>query len=84
MKQKERALLDNEDILRQIESAGYRVTGGRDAVGDGQDGPLLLSAVNEATGERHTVTVHTKGAEGETEALRHLAEKVGIRQGDEH
>ena len=72
-------MLDSEAILRQIEAAGYRVTGCRDAIGDGQDGPLLATAENCATGERHTVTVLAKGTDGETEAFRQLAAKIGIR-----
>ena len=68
-----------EDILRRIESAGYRVTGYRDAIGDGQDGPLILTAVDAATGERYAVEVYTKEIDGEIEALRKLGEKIGIR-----
>lgn len=65
-------------ILRRIESAGYRVTGCRDAIGDGQDGPLVVTAEHRETGERHTVSVDTKGSAGEIEAFRRLAEKVGM------
>ncbi len=35
---REQRVLKAEDILRQIESAGYQVAGGRDSIGDGQDG----------------------------------------------
>ncbi len=43
-------VLKAEDILRQIESAGYQVTGGRESIGDGQDGPLRVTARNIETG----------------------------------
>jgi hypothetical protein len=62
------------EILRQIESAGYRVTGYRDAIGD-EIGSLLITAENLSTGQRHTVTVSTKD---ESEALRQLADEVGM------
>lgn len=64
--------------MRQIESAGYGVTGCRDAIGDGRDGPLVVTAEHRETGERHTVSVATKGSAGEIKALRLLAEKVRI------
>ena len=67
-----------ERILQKIESAGYTVSGGRDAMSYAEDAPLVVTARNDATGHRHTVMVHTKGAEGEVEALRQLAEKVGV------
>jgi len=72
-------MLEQEGILRRIESAGYRVSGYRDAIGDGRDGPLVVTAEHRETGERHTVSVATKGSAGEIKALRQLAEKVGIR-----
>ena len=37
-------VLKAEDILRQIESAGYQVIGWRESIGDGQDGPLSVTA----------------------------------------
>ena len=68
-----------QDYLQRIESAGYRVTGGRESIGDGRDGPLIVTAENIATGERHAITSHMRGADGELEALQLLAAKVGIR-----
>ena len=65
-------------ILQKIEAAGYVVSGGRDAMSYAEDSPLVVTARNDAAGQRHTVTVHTKGIEGELEALRQLAEKIGI------
>jgi hypothetical protein len=70
-----------EHLLRKIESAGYRVSGARDALGEGQDGPLTVIAQNEATGEKYTVTVTEQGAEGETKALQQLVEKIGLSAG---
>ena len=70
-----------EHLLRKIESAGYRVSGARDALGDGQDGPLTVIAQNEATGERYSVTMLQKGKEGETKALQQLVEKIGLSAG---
>ena len=64
--------------MRRIKSEGYRVTGSRDVIGDGRDGPLIVTAEHRETGERHTVSVHTKGSVGEIEAFRQLAEKVGV------
>lgn len=72
-------MLEEEGVLRQIESAGYCVTGCRDAIGDGQDGPLVVTAQDRETGERHTVSVDKRGRAGEIQALRQLAGKVGIR-----
>ena len=37
---REQMVLKAEDILRQIESAGYQVTPGRESIGDGPDGAL--------------------------------------------
>lgn len=37
---REQMVLQAEDILREIESRGYQVTGGRESMGDGRDGPL--------------------------------------------
>ena len=71
-------MLIQEVVLRRIESEGYRVTGFRDVIGDGQDGPLTVTAEHQETGDRHTVSVHMKGSAGEVEALRQLAGKVGI------
>jgi len=59
------------------------VTGGRESIGDGQDGPLVVTAENTTTGDRHTVTVHTRGADGKREALQRLAAKIGIGLDDE-
>jgi len=73
----------HEDILQGIESAGYRVAGGRESIGDGQDGPLIVTTENIATGQRHTVTVHTKGIDGEGKALHQLAAMGGIALTDE-
>ena len=67
-----------EDILAKIVAAGYTVSGGRDAMSYAENSPLVVTARNDAAGHRHTVTVHTKGVEGEVEALRQLAEKIGI------
>jgi D-tyrosyl-tRNA(Tyr) deacylase len=67
-----------ESILQKIVSAGYTVSGGRDAMSYAEDSPLVVTARNDAAGQRHTVTVHTRGDEGEVEALRQLAEKIGI------
>ena len=75
--------------MRQIESGGYQVTGGGESIGDGQDGPLRVTARNIESGQRHTCTgkpkslpmppaVHTRGIAGEAEALGQLAEMVGI------
>jgi hypothetical protein len=36
--------------LREIESAGNQVTGGRESIGDGQDGPLRVTARNIKSG----------------------------------
>jgi hypothetical protein len=66
------AMLAQEGILRQMESAGYRVTGYRDVIGDGQEGPLVVTAEHRETGERQTVSVDTKGSAGEIEAFRRL------------
>jgi len=70
-----------QDYIQRIESAGYRVTGVRESIGDGQDGPLIVTAENVATGDRHTVTSHMRGSDGELEALQLLAVKVGVRSG---
>jgi|GEM_PF-3009639 len=43
-------VLKPEDVLRKIESAGYQVTPGREAIGDGQDGPLRVTARNIESG----------------------------------
>jgi hypothetical protein len=72
-----------EQILRQIELAGYRVTGWRDSVGDDQDGPLTVTALSTTTGQRHTVTVQTRGADGQAEALDQLAELVGVARANQ-
>ena len=37
-------------MLREIESAGYQVTGGRESIGDGRDGPLRVTARNTESG----------------------------------
>ena len=71
-------MLAQEVIVRRIESAGYRVTGCRDAIGDGRDGPIIVTAEHCETGERHVVSVDTKGSAGEIEALRQLVENLGI------
>lgn len=76
-------MLAQESILRQIESAGYRVTGCRDVIGDGRDGPLVVTAENSETGERHTVMALAKGSDGEIEAVRKLAVKAGIQLDDD-
>ena len=65
-------------IISEIESAGYRVTGFREALERGESGQLVVMAGKLNTGERHTVTVLTPGAEGETEALYKLAAEVGL------
>lgn len=75
-------MLVQEVIVRRIESVGYRVTEYRDAIGDGRDGPLTVTAEHCETGERHTVSVDTKGSAGEIEALRQLADKLRIRPDD--
>ena len=36
---REQMVLTAEDILGEIESVGYQVTGGRESIGDGQEGP---------------------------------------------
>jgi hypothetical protein len=66
-----------------MESAGYRITGFQDAIGDGRDGPLVVTVEHRETGERHTVSVDTKGSAGEIEAFRRPAEKVGLRLDEE-
>jgi len=73
-----------ESTLQKIVSAGYTVSGGRDAMSDAEDSPLVVTSRNDAVGQRHTVTVHTKGAEGEVEALQQLAEKIGLCDRDGH
>jgi len=70
-----------QDYLQRIESAGYRVTGARESIGDGRDGPLTVTAENVVTGDRYTATSQTRGADGELEALQLLAAEVGIRLG---
>ena len=42
-------VLKAEGILWQIESAGCHVTGGRESIGDGQDGPLRVTTKNIET-----------------------------------
>jgi len=71
-----------QGIVMQIEAAGYRVTGYRDAIGDGQDGSLFVTAEHCGTGERQSVCVNTRGSAGEVEACRQLAAKLGIRLDD--
>jgi hypothetical protein len=65
-------------IISEIESAGYRVTGFREALEREESGQLVITAEKLNTGESHTVTVFTPGAEGETEALHKLAAKLGL------
>ena len=48
-----------QDYLQRIESAGYRVTGARESIGDGRDGPLTVTAENVVTGDRYTATSQT-------------------------
>ena len=76
-------MLTQEVIVSRIESAGYRVTGCRDAIGDGRDGPLIVTAAHGETGERYIVSVDMKGSAGEIEAFRQLAEKLGISLDDD-
>jgi hypothetical protein len=72
-------MLAQKVIVRRMQSAGYRITGCRDAIGDGRDGPLVVTAEHSVTGKRHVVSVDTKGDAGEIEAVRQLAEQIGIR-----
>lgn len=57
-------VLKAEDILPEIQSAGYEVTGGREWIDDGRDGPLRVTARNIETGQRHTTIVHDAPAVG--------------------
>ena len=77
-------MLTREYLVRQVESAGYRITGYRDAIGDGQDGPLVATAEHCETGKRHTVSTDVRGTAGEIEVLRQLAEIIGIRLDEDH
>jgi len=65
-------------IISEIESAGYRVTGFREALERKESGQLVVTAEKLNTGERHTVRVFTPGAKGETEALQKLAAELGL------
>ena len=65
-----------ESIVDKIVAAGYTVNGGRDAMSYAEDAPLVVTARNDADGQRHTVSVHAKGVVGEVEALRQLLEKM--------
>ena len=71
-------VLKAEDILRESESVGYQVTGGRELIGNGQEGPLSVTARNIETGQRHTTIVHTNGSPVDGEALGQPAEMAGI------
>ncbi len=66
-------VLTAEDILRQIESARCQVAGGREYIGDGQDGPLSRSAV------RCGLPHHCSRSAGE--ASKAEAENQTVRQG---
>jgi hypothetical protein len=72
-------MLAQEVIVRRMQSAGYRITGCRVTIGDGRDGPLVVTAEHRETGVRHVVSVDTKGDAGEIEAVRQLAVQIGIR-----
>ena len=76
-------MLAQESILMQIESAGYRVTGRPDVIGDGWDGPLVVTAEDSGTGERHTVTALAMAATEKAGDLQNLAEKAGIELADD-
>ncbi len=65
-------------MLKIIESQGYCVTGYRDEVCDRVRGALVVKAQHLTTGACHTVSVLTPGPSGEIEALRQLAEQLGI------
>lgn len=69
---------NHENILRKIEAAGFKVSGYHDAMDDRDGGPVTVCAKDQGTGAEHTVTVQTRGAQGEEEALRLLAAKVGV------
>ena len=64
-------VLKGEDILREIESGGYQVTGGRESIGGGQDGPLRLTGRNIESGQRHTCT-------GKPNSLPMPAGRIGV------
>jgi hypothetical protein len=74
----ERRMPLRKRIISEIESAGYRVTGFREALERKESGQLFVTAEKLNTGECHTVTVFTPGAEGETEALQKLAAELGL------
>lgn len=73
---------DSLQVHRQLEHAGYLVSGHRESLGE--EAPLTVVAVDPQSGERYTVTVSTQGKEGEYEALCLLADKlgVGVREDD--
>jgi hypothetical protein len=73
---------EQERILKRIEAAGWCVTGFRDAIGDGADRPLQLTAIKNDTGGQHTATAVERGSDGEIIALRRLAEKAGVPLND--
>lgn len=43
-------VLKSVDVLREIESGGYQVTGGCESIGDGQDEWLRVTARNIESG----------------------------------
>jgi hypothetical protein len=43
---REQMVLKAEDIVREIESAGWQVTGGGESIGDGRDGPVRVTTRN--------------------------------------
>ena len=67
-----------EKLHQQIEAAGFHIRGWRSGISDRDSGPLSVIATNDATGESHEVTVHTRGVPGELEALQELARQVGV------
>ncbi len=74
----------HERILRKIEAAGFTVSGFHDALDDPDGGLVTVCAKDRGTGAEHTVTVQTQGAQGEEEALRLLADKVGVILDEEY
>ena len=66
----------------RMESVGYCLTGFRDAIGDGQDGPLFVTPEFCDTGKRETVGVNTRGSTEDIEACCQLAAKLRIQLDD--
>ncbi len=67
-----------EKLHQQIEAAGFHIRGWHSEISGRDSGPVNVIATNDATGESHEVTAHTRGAPGELEALQEIARRVGV------